>query len=241
MDVMSKKYPSLSYNKRAIIRVMLTEKIFKQYRLRHIGGKYIGLAQQASQRKKAVMKNQCQKKYVENFYIRDDVSRATSGKKETVTYKKCKQQKRHLLDSMLNLHKQMVNEGGIGKSISYSTFAKWRPFYVRIPKVTDRNTCVFKLHSNLQYMADKLNQKKVIQTSDILELAKEIACNTSNAQCMYNVCKDCKGNKIITDATQDILEEKVQWEEWVKKKEERLQFISGKKVLFTMNIVKKEM
>nr|CAI5853187.1 unnamed protein product [Callosobruchus analis] len=39
-----------------------------------------------------------------NFFGRDDVSRATAGKKEIVTFKKNKMQKRYLLDNMKNLY-----------------------------------------------------------------------------------------------------------------------------------------
>nr|CAI5847090.1 unnamed protein product [Callosobruchus analis] len=41
---------------------------------------------------------------IKGFFGRNDVSRATAGKKETVTFKKHKMQKRYLLDSMKNLY-----------------------------------------------------------------------------------------------------------------------------------------
>ena len=49
-------------------------------------------------------------KIVKDFYVRDDVSRITAGKKETVTKSKVKEQKRFLLDSMKNLHSKFKAE-----------------------------------------------------------------------------------------------------------------------------------
>ena len=40
----------------------------------------------------------------QDFYERDDISRCTTGKKETKTKEKVKKQKRMLNDSMKNLH-----------------------------------------------------------------------------------------------------------------------------------------
>lgn len=43
---------------------------------------------------------------MQRFYKRDDVSRATAGKKETRTKFKQKVQKRYLLDTLQNLYKK---------------------------------------------------------------------------------------------------------------------------------------
>jgi len=47
---------------------------------------------------------------VVNFYTRDDVSRATAGKKDTVTRHKNKMQKRLLLDTLSNTHLKFCSE-----------------------------------------------------------------------------------------------------------------------------------
>lgn len=78
-------------------------------------------------------------KIIENFFNRDDISRATAGKKETVTKCQVKKQKRYLLDTILNAHKKYKQEGG---TCSFQTFAKYRPFNVLHPNVKNRDTCL---------------------------------------------------------------------------------------------------
>lgn len=50
------------------------------------------------------------KKRIEQFFLRDDVSRATAGKKETITKQGEKIQKRYLLDTMRNLYNTFILE-----------------------------------------------------------------------------------------------------------------------------------
>ncbi|KAH9630106.1 hypothetical protein HF086_004812 [Spodoptera exigua] len=88
-------------------------------------------------------KNTTLKQKIHDFYLRDDVSRATAGKKETVTYQKRKMQKRILLDTKKNLYKSFLKEDPNVKC-HYSYFAKFKPFYVVPPSVDSRETCMCK-------------------------------------------------------------------------------------------------
>ena len=92
---------------------------------------------------------------IQQFFMRDDVTRATAGKKETVTHRKNKVQKRFLLDSMKNLYKVFLKENSSVKC-HYSYFTKHRPFYVKPPSVDGRDTCLCKLHVNMTYVVDVL-------------------------------------------------------------------------------------
>ena len=69
------------------------------------------------------------KRKVAEFFTRDDVSRETPGKKQTVTRQKIRKQKRLLSDTLLNLHRKFLSEHPLMK-ISYSLFCKVRPFWV---------------------------------------------------------------------------------------------------------------
>lgn len=64
---------------------------------------------------------------IRKFYNRDNISRATAGKKETKTKYKEKIQRIYLLDTIKNLHKKYEDNGG---KTSYSSFLRHRPFYV---------------------------------------------------------------------------------------------------------------
>lgn len=86
-------------------------------------------------------------KKVSAFFNQDDVSRATVGKKETKTKRKVKMQRRYLLDSMKKLRFKFIND--TGTPISYTTFRRLKPFYVMIPNLSNRDTCLCKRHNNM--------------------------------------------------------------------------------------------
>lgn len=58
---------------------------------------------------------------VRQFYLRDDVSRLTMGKKNTITIQKVKKQRRLLCDLLQNLHVKFVAEHG---DVSYTFFCR---------------------------------------------------------------------------------------------------------------------
>nr|CAI5825839.1 unnamed protein product [Callosobruchus analis] len=69
-----------------------------------------------------------------------------AGKKEFITRKTVKKQKRYLLDTVLNLFKKFVT-GNL--KISYQTFCRLRPFLVVKPNAQNRDTCLCIVHSNI--------------------------------------------------------------------------------------------
>jgi len=85
------------------------------------------------------------KSKVKTFFTRDDNSRITTGRKQTITKNKVKKQKRFLADTMKNLHKKFLTENT--NNISYSLFCKLRPFLVVHPTLSERNTCLCKIHT----------------------------------------------------------------------------------------------
>lgn len=79
--------------------------------MREIGFEALGLKSRISkaiQQRKQSLRN----KTIQDFYFRDDVRRATAGKKETVTKFSVKKQKSYLLDTMKNLHRKFLEERG---------------------------------------------------------------------------------------------------------------------------------
>jgi hypothetical protein len=85
---------------------------------------------------------------VYEFYTRDDNSRLTSGKAETITKGKRKEQRRYLWYSLRTLHSKFCSENG--EVISYATFCRLRPFYVLFPRMNNRESCVCIKCANLQ-------------------------------------------------------------------------------------------
>ena len=150
---------------------------------------------------------------IKSFFCRDDISRATAGKQETKTRHRNKKQKRYLIDSMLNLHTKYKQEGG---KLSYATFVRLKPFYVLKPNVNDRNTCACTKHSNLSFKATKLKSLRLIETDNLTELVKQIACDSSSKDCMNSTCITCK-NKVIEIKINDE-NKQISWFKWILKK-----------------------
>lgn len=84
-----------------------------------------------------------------------------------------------------------------GGKLSYATFTRLKPFYVQRPNVNDRNTWYRRTrHSNLSFKANKLKALRLIETDNLSELVKQIACDSSSKDCMHSTCITCK-NKVI--------------------------------------------
>jgi len=127
---------------------------------------------------------------IRDFFVRDDVSRITSGKKETVTRDKTKEQKRYLCDDLLNLHRKFLSENP-QFTVSYAMFCRLRPFFVLLPTLRGRETCCCRQHENLQMIANKLVKLHLIKHSNIEDLADSCTCSSSSKSCMYGICPSC--------------------------------------------------
>lgn len=168
---------------------------------------------------------------IHQFFLRDDVTRATAGKKETVTHKKKKVQKRFLLDSMKNLYKAFLKENS-GLKCHYSYFTKHRPFYVKPPTVDGRDTCLCKLHANVTYVVNTLHKNKVIVQKDTNAVLESLVCSVDSVSCMKGVCSECKNRCIDYDKSNQT--EIVDLRQWIRKSE--VVEKAEKKVKITKNV-----
>ncbi|CAG5042659.1 unnamed protein product [Parnassius apollo] len=168
---------------------------------------------------------------IHQFFLRDDVTRATAGKKETVTHKKQKVQKRFLLDSMRNLYKAFLKENS-GIKCHYNYFAKHGPFFVQAPAVDGRDTCLCKLHANISYVVNSLHYNKVIMQKDTNAILETIVCTVDAESCMKGVCSKCKTRGIVYEKNNR--GRIVPLRQWVRKSEvvEKV----GKKIKISKNV-----
>ena len=159
---------------------------------------------------------QCNRRAVEEFFIRDDVSRSTAGKKETVTRNKIKKQKRFLLHPVSEVYKKFCALNPTVK-VSRSTFVCLKPFWVLRPRVQDRDTCLCKLHENSRLIHDKLRQLKLIPPCTLEDVLKHVVCNrdVTNRMCMINECKWCKDRSLpfVSDSSTSN-DEAITWCQW---------------------------
>ena len=137
------------------------------------------------------------KKKVHTFFQEDDVSRATAGKKETVTRHKTKKQKRYLLEPMNALHKKFLAIHPELPTMSLSTFQRLKPFWVVRPRIQDRETCLCKRHENTDFMHTRLRRLGYLQEQSVSAVVKKIVCDSRSKGCMYRECPECKDKVVV--------------------------------------------
>ncbi|CAH0721934.1 unnamed protein product, partial [Brenthis ino] len=146
---------------------------------------------------------------IKAFFVRDDVSRITSGKKECRVKNKNKRQIRYLVDSISNLHKKYRAQGG---HYGITTFYKNKPFFVLSPHIQSRSTCLCEKHDNIKFQYESLRRHRIIN-DDFDKLLQDLVCDTKNLECMYNKCKKCKNKTPKFPEDQDI-SHTVNWKQW---------------------------
>ncbi|CAG9790187.1 unnamed protein product [Diatraea saccharalis] len=145
---------------------------------------------------------------ITNFYLRDDVSRSTAGRKETRTRKKIKKQIRYLSDNLVNLFNKYRKEGG---RYGLSTFIKYKPFFVIAPRLNSRDTCLCIKHSNIEFQHDALKKAGALKTRTIRNVLDSISCDIKNYYCMYDKCTICSDLKPFYEQCPD---KNVSWFQW---------------------------
>lgn len=185
-------------------------------------------------------------RHVHQFYLREDNSRSTSGKKETITRKKVKKQVYILADSCKNLHRKYLFEHEHSK-VSYTTFLRLKPFWVVTRSVDSRDTCLCKVCDNLQLKANKMYKERIVTTARLQDLALMFCCSMDNVQCTLGSCSICSksGYPIHTDMFEKTtvvdIEQSVVWNQWKNVTEKRQQKRSNGDVKeFNVKITKKE-
>lgn len=90
------------------------------------------------------------KQDVIDFFEDDNNSRLSADKKEYIKRGGMTKQKRYLSDTLINLHRKLLNTHN--RALGYSTFCKNRPFWVVYPKESNRNTCSCIVHINMDLL-----------------------------------------------------------------------------------------
>ncbi|CAH0406213.1 unnamed protein product [Chilo suppressalis] len=129
-------------------------------------------------------------KKIQTFYEEDTNSKQGAGKKEFITRHKIKKQKRYLVMSLKNLYNKFITTNAI--KVSYSTFCKYRPFWVVFPKSSDRDTCACQVHVNMNLLIVALHKAKIINETSHYDLINSICCLPKTENCLLRNCNDCK-------------------------------------------------
>lgn len=101
------------------------------------------------------------KPLIRRFLEQDVNSTMTPGKKDTITRGGVKKQKRFLNNTLKNLYNKFLEENPNG-FISYCSFCRYKPFWIVEKKISERNTCLCKVHENVKFMINKLHELKTL-------------------------------------------------------------------------------
>jgi len=238
-DIKRKYQNARNERDKQILAKVTVGKIVKKYRLQRWSEQAFGVFKETQkpfedQKPGQFYQKDCQQvcRYIHSeehkeLFNRDDVSRITTARKQTITRNKVKMQKRFLVDTMRNLHRKFLSENNV--RISYPSFCRLRPFWVVHPSLSDRETCQCKLHENLSFLAEKLYQLKLIETSDLERLTKTVSCDTTRKDCMYGECENCKDKTVPLSSMYDS-GKKASYTQWGTEEKAKMDDQEGPKV-----------
>ncbi|CAH0719504.1 unnamed protein product, partial [Brenthis ino] len=213
-DSIKSKFKICQNQDKNTFKDVVDDPIVKKYKLKTSLTKSLGLKNSLKRHEETKTKTHDLIETIRRFYERDDVSRASAGKKECRTYRKCKMQVRYLLDKLETLYKKYVSEVG---SISYSTFKKYRPFYVISPNLKNLKTCACLKHCNMQFILNALKSAGILESNDINTILDKLVCDPDFKQCMYGECSVCKDNAVQVNKEENLV---INWFSWKVKEHE---------------------
>ena len=141
---------SKSHKEKQFIAKIVAKRI-RKYRMAKTAHAMLGIPQEA-----VMIRDDCLLRYnrkthvssrrrlsttVDKFFCREDNSRTTTGKRDTVSKGGIKKQRRLLLDTLSRLYNKYTLENP-WSHMSYSLFCTMRPFFVVSPTNKDRETCL---------------------------------------------------------------------------------------------------
>ncbi|CAG9782422.1 unnamed protein product [Diatraea saccharalis] len=159
--------------------------------------KMLGLIGKARVQKRK--RNQINVYEITQFYLRDDVSRITSGRKETRTQHKEKKQIRYLMDTLVESYKKYKDGGG---RYGLTSFFNHKPFYVLSPHLNARDTCLCIKHSNLEFLHSAIRRCGALKMG-MRQVLSNVACDTKSYTCMYDKCESCKDKKLNFESSEN--------------------------------------
>lgn len=158
------------------------------------------------------------KRSITEFYLNDSNSALAPGSNDFISKNKIKFRKRFLLDTIQNLHRKFCTETNL--IVSRALFFRLKPFYVVKQKITARNTCLCKVHSNFTYMFKKLKSQNVIKENNVDEFINNNFCNILEKKCMFREHDKCKSYNLT--CSNEICRNLIFYNQWVKETKTRL-------------------
>lgn len=212
-----------SRKKRKDVIKVLTGKILRKYKyledIRSVTSKKIGRASipvYNNSSKEGNLRSSKVQLAVQKFLQSDEASRICAGKKETITQRGKKMQKRFLNNTLRNLVPVFKQQNPCFNNISYRTFCRYKPFWVLYPKVKDRETCLCKPHENMELIVKALNSSKVIKERTTDDVVRTLCCEERRRECLERCCKICNNRMLQTIIENE--EAPAEYHKWVTNK-----------------------
>ncbi len=172
---------------------------------------------------------------IKEFYLRDDISMQTPGKRDYVTIRqngeKIQVQKRYMLMTLREAHALFVEENGPTIKIGKSKFAELRPCHVLYMSNIPENVCLCQTHENINYLLSALS-------SDIAsafprnhtELITALGCNTQDFQCMSPECTRChkRWDELVAGISEEVRAKTFAYKKWEKNSDGQLVRVTNK-------------
>ena len=171
------------------------------------------------------------KKSVQDFLEKDQNSALAPGKKDTIMKFGLKMRKRYLQDSVDNLYEKFCTESTV--KMSRSQFFMLKPFWIMQQPISARNTCLCKVHANIDLILQKLLHLKVLTSSSTRKFTDSVTCDSSAKTCMYRECANCKERSVTLPNNSD----PSFYYQWITKTEDR---VGTKNVNYRVKITKKK-
>ncbi|CAG4991370.1 unnamed protein product [Parnassius apollo] len=218
-DVLTKslklQFQTANNTEKNVLRNVLDNNILKKYKLKTRLRTSLGFKSDFKNYRHQKIRTTALQKKIECFLTEMMLAAPLQAKKEYRTFKKVTRQKRYLLNKLIVLHRKSIAEE---VQISFSTFKKYRPFYVFSPKINDCESCSCKKHSNMQFLVDELKSLNILKTDNLNEVTTDLVCDFYSKDCMYNNCNTCSEIRLKVDNEE--LSAKVSWFTWILKDHE---------------------
>ncbi|KAJ8668911.1 hypothetical protein QAD02_000170 [Eretmocerus hayati] len=189
-------------------------------------------------RPKRVAKRVQRNHAVRIFLERDENSALAPGVKDTITKNKVTKRKRYLQGTLDELYDKYNSQNSAVK-MSRSTFYRAKPFWIVHRRMSDRDTCMCKTHSDMHFLIEKMRHLKWLDTVSSLSFQKLFVCDIDSRSCCYGTCDECRDKSVERllmnrDINYDDL---VAFFKWVTKKVSRL---GAKELIYDVQITSKE-
>ena len=157
---------------------------------------------------------------VQDFYVRDDISRMLPGKKDYVSVKLADgkrehRQKRLLLFKIGEVHELFKEESNV--QIGKSKFAELRPPQVIPSSAFDQEVCICKYHENIDLLLQGLSRLGTSGSRSSEEAVAKTVCSLDSCKCIDRVCDSCGVTELTDHLFEDLDEDdSISYYQWQK-------------------------